>query len=80
MFVRNVFSRRLSLTARNFSSSVQKQSIKGFFAANNYAIVGASTKPGSLGYIICENYKLRFGGETFYVNPRGRGKSLRFTL
>lgn len=57
--------------SRVFSSSSKTLSIKGFFAASNYAIVGASTKPGSLGNIICENYKKTFKGETFYINPKG---------
>ena len=57
--------------ARLFSSSLKSISIKGFFAAKNYAIVGASTKPGTMGNIICENYKRVYKGETFYINPKG---------
>ena len=62
---RNLFPSRI------FSTSLKTRSINGFFAASNYAIVGASTKPGSLGNIICENYKKTFKGETFYINPKG---------
>ena len=60
-----------SSRARLFSSSLKSISIKGFFAAKNYAIVGASTKPGTMGNIICENYKRVYKGETFYINPKG---------
>ena len=64
--------RRQNITKyRAFSTSLRDISIKGFFAAKNYAIVGASTKPGTMGNIICENYKKTFKGEVFYINPRG---------
>ena len=71
MFARTLAYRRVLPAVRSLSTSLPKLSIKGFFAASNYAIVGASTKPGSLGHIICENYKRTFKGETFYVNPKG---------
>ena len=72
----NMLSSKVSSVVRNggarlFSSSLRDISIKGFFAAKNYAIVGASVKPGTMGNIICENYKRTFKGETFYINPKG---------
>jgi acyl-CoA synthetase (NDP forming) len=33
------------------------------------AVVGASTKPGSVGYVILENLVTRFKGEMYPVNP-----------
>ena len=62
----------INYQSRLFSSSLRDISIKGFFSAKNYAIVGASTKPGTMGNIICENYKKRFKGEVFYINPKGK--------
>ena len=67
----NCISKQVAKTTRFFSTSLKDISIKGFFAAKNYAIVGASTKPGTMGNIICENYKRTFKGEVFYINPRG---------
>lgn len=72
MFVKVVRNSSFLNKHRLFSSSLRDISIKGFFAAKNYAIVGASTKPGTMGNIICENYKKTFHGEVFYINPRGR--------
>ena len=34
------------------------------------AVVGASTKPGSVGYVILENLITRFKGEVYPVNPK----------
>jgi acyl-CoA synthetase (NDP forming) len=34
------------------------------------AVVGASTKPGSVGYVILENLVTRFKGEVYPVNPK----------
>lgn len=59
------------LFARSFSTSIKDISIKGFFEAKNYAIIGASTKPGTLGHTICENYVRTYKGEAFFVNPKG---------
>ena len=75
MLARQLVLYRNLFTSRVFSTAVNTRSINGFFAASNYAIVGASTKPGSLGNIICENYKKTFKGETFYVNPKGANKN-----
>ena len=71
MLARRLFSLSRPIAARSFATSLKDISIKGFFAASNYAIVGASTKPGTFGHIICENYQRTFKGETFYVNPKG---------
>lgn len=71
MLSSKVFSVVRSNGVRLFSSSLKDISIKGFFSAKNYAIVGASVKPGTMGNIICENYKRTFKGETFYINPKG---------
>ena len=56
---------------RSFASSLKDISIKGFFEAKTYAVIGASTKSGTLGHTICENYVRTYKGEAFFVNPKG---------
>lgn len=74
MFGKLVHNHRIISQSRLFSTSLRDISIKGFFAAQNYAIVGASTKPGTMGNIICENYKRTFKGKVFYINPKGNSQ------
>lgn len=74
MFGKLVHNHRIISQSRLFSTSLRDISIKGFFAAKNYAIVGASTKPGTMGNIICENYKRTFKGKVFYINPKGNSQ------
>ena len=57
--------------ARAFSSSLKDYPINGFFDAKSYAIVGASEKKGTLGYIISDNFYHKFQGKTYFVNPKG---------
>ncbi len=46
--------------------------MQGFFHAQSAAILGVSPRPGNLGRIIAENFKLyNFLGPVFYVSPRG---------
>ena len=56
---------------RSFATSLKDISIKGFFEAKKYAVIGASTKPGTLGHTICENYVRTYKGEAYFVNPKG---------
>jgi acyl-CoA synthetase (NDP forming) len=47
------------------------------------AVVGASTKPGSVGYVILENLMTRFKGQVYPVNPKYdevelRGRRIKF--
>jgi acyl-CoA synthetase (NDP forming) len=47
------------------------------------AVVGASTKPGSMGYVILENLVTRFKGQVYPVNPKYdevelRGRRIKF--
>lgn len=56
---------------RVFASSLKDYPINGFFDAKSYAIVGASEKKGTLGYIISDNFYHKFQGKTYFVNPKG---------
>ena len=62
---------KLSTFSRTFSSSLKNYPINGFFDAKSYAIVGASEKEGTLGYIISDNFYHKFQGKTYFVNPKG---------
>jgi acyl-CoA synthetase (NDP forming) len=47
------------------------------------AVVGASTKPDSVGYVILENLMTRFKGQVYPVNPKYdevelRGRRIKF--
>ena len=57
--------------ARMLASSIKDYPIDGFFNAKSYAIVGASNKKGSLGYIIAENFVNKYKGDVAFVNPKG---------
>ena len=56
---------------RALSTSLKSYPINGFFDAKSYAIIGASEKQGSLGYIISDNFYHKFQGKTYFVNPKG---------
>ncbi|KAL0213568.1 hypothetical protein RCL1_007194 [Eukaryota sp. TZLM3-RCL] len=45
--------------------------LANFFEADSCCIVGASTKPGTAGYVIVEQMTSRFKGKLFLVNPKG---------
>ena len=53
------------------ASSLKDYPIDGFFNAKSYAIVGASTKEGSLGLSIASNFMEKYHGDVFFVNPKG---------
>ena len=57
--------------ARAFATSLREYHIDGFFDAKSYAIIGASEKKGTLGYIISDNFYHKFQGKTYFVNPKG---------
>ncbi|KAL0225742.1 hypothetical protein P9112_013066 [Eukaryota sp. TZLM1-RC] len=42
-----------------------------YFDAKSYAIIGASTKPGSAGYVLSVQMLSSFKGDVYAVNPRG---------
>lgn len=71
MLSRSVSLLKSSNFARAFSSSLKSYPINGFFDAKSYAIVGASEKQGTLGYIISDNFYHKFQGKTYFVNPKG---------
>ena len=45
-------------------------SLEMFFNPRKVAIIGASARPGSLGYMITKNMAMRFKGEIYPVNPK----------
>ena len=53
------------------ASSLKDYPIDGFFKAPSYAIVGASSKKGSLGLSIASNFIEKYHGDVFFVNPKG---------
>ena len=59
------------INVRALSTSLKSYPINGFFDAKSYAIIGASEKQGSLGYIISDNFYHKFQGKTYFVNPKG---------
>ena len=72
----NMLSRSFSVlktrnVVRALSTSLKSYPINGFFDAKSYAIIGASEKQGSLGYIISDNFYHKFQGKTYFVNPKG---------
>ena len=71
MLSRSVSLLKSSNFTRAFSSSLKDYPINGFFDAKTYAIVGASEKEGTLGYIISDNFYHKFQGKTYFVNPKG---------
>ena len=71
MFVSRVATMRPAGLDRMFASSIKDYPIDGFFNAKSYAIVGASNKKGSLGYIIAENFVNKYKGDVAFVNPKG---------
>ena len=71
MFLSKVVKIRPAGVARMFASSIKDYPIDGFFNAKTYAIIGASTKKGSLGYVIAENFINKYKGDVAFVNPRG---------
>lgn len=71
MFVRRIAAVRPAGLTRMFASSLKDYPIDGFFNAKTYAIVGASNKKGSLGYIIAENFVKKYQGDVSFVNPKG---------
>ena len=71
MLARSVSLLKSAPIARAFSSSLKSYPINGFFDAKTYAIVGASEKEGTLGYIISDNFYHKFQGKTYFVNPKG---------
>ena len=71
MFLSKVAKIRPTGVARMFASSIKDYPIDGFFNAKTYAIIGASNKKGSLGYIIAENFVNKYKGDVAFVNPKG---------
>ncbi len=59
------------------ASSLKDYPIDGFFKAPSYAIVGASSKKGSLGLSIASNFIEKYHGDVFFVNPKGTSVPLR---
>ncbi len=55
----------------NNNLSIQKYTLKDFFEAKSVAVIGASTKPNSPGYIIAMNFVHSFEGDVYFVNPKG---------
>lgn len=63
-----------SLTAPTESAErrdVRSRSLGSFFAPRTIAVIGASSKPGSVGRSLLENLR-EFEGHTFPVNPNHR--------
>lgn len=50
---------------------MDKPSIQKFFDAESYAIIGASTKLGSPGYVLADLFSKGYKGKLFMINPRG---------
>ena len=71
MLSRSVSLLKSHRLTRVFASSLKDYPINGFFDAKSYAIVGASEKKGTLGYIISDNFYHKFQGKTYFVNPKG---------
>ena len=71
MLSRSVSLLKPHCLSRAFASSLKDYPINGFFDAKSYAIVGASEKKGTLGYIISDNFYHKFQGKTYFVNPKG---------
>ncbi len=46
-------------------------SVKAFFEAKSYAIVGATGNKNKLGWHIVENFIRNFKGDIYFVNPKG---------
>ncbi len=46
-------------------------SVRAFFEAKTYAIIGASANPNKLSYHIVQNFRKNFKGKTYFVNPKG---------
>ncbi|MCG3219161.1 MAG: CoA-binding protein, partial [Candidatus Heimdallarchaeota archaeon] len=59
------------MSRETISVVMAKPLIDTFFYAKSYAIIGASTKPGSAGYVLAERFTQGFQGKTFLINPRG---------
>lgn len=47
-----------------------RESLKPFFQPSSIAVVGASSRPGSVGYVIVEQLKKKFKGRIYPVNPK----------
>ena len=71
MLSRSASVLRTPSVIRALSTSLKSYPINGFFDAKTYAIIGASEKQGSLGYIISDNFYHKFQGKTYFVNPKG---------
>ena len=71
MLSRSASLLRSSNLTRAFASTLKDYPINGFFDAKSYAIIGASEKKETLGYIISDNFYHKFQGKTFFVNPKG---------
>ena len=71
MLSRSASLLRSSNLTRAFANTLKDYPINGFFDAKSYAIIGASEKKETLGYIISDNFYHKFQGKTFFVNPKG---------
>ena len=71
MLSRSASLLRSSNLTRAFASTLKDYPINGFFDAKSYAIIGASEKKETLGYIISDNFYHKFQGKTFFVNHKG---------
>ena len=66
-----MLSKSVSVLKSTNATSLREYPIDGFFDAKSYAIIGASEKKGTLGYIISDNFYHKFQGKTYFVNPKG---------
>ena len=80
MLARSFSALHSSTLTRAFATSLRDYPINGFFDCKSYAIIGASEKKDSLGYNIADNFYHKFKGKTYFVNAKGLGSVLFFTV
>lgn len=49
-----------------------REGLKPFFQPSSIAVIGASNRPGSVGYVIIKQLKKKFKGRIYPVNPKYR--------